>query len=924
MLLAFSNDYYPNVDALAASPTIGWLLLTFVVALVAFFMAHREKWRRLWLSTMDPRSVAVFRIVFGLFTLFNVNGLWELFEYLFTDEGIFPTDVAQQVRARAQFAGYGEGGYEPAGFFDLQAVWAWVSGSNHSLLLFDSSPTAFWIQLAVFEVSMVMFIVGFQTKWVKWVAWFSFHSITLRNTLYWEGTENIYRCFLFYLALSRCGEAYSVDNWLRVRRLRREGRLSEVGGPGGGAGVPVSPACPQGLEPIYRSIPAWPRWLMMIQTAIVYGYAGPTKNGDVWRAGDAFYYAFNLDHFYRFPPQTMSAWFGTNLFRLNSHVVHYWQMFFPLVLVGLVLRWVRKEGFAPLEGHRRLLARTAWVVMCASMISIVLVALPFHHRPGKGVPSLEVARTLVAILAPLGLLALWAIVRRLDRKPPTLRWRGHSLRVDLDFAYRWLLGRRLWLGLGAIFHLHLIVMMNIGWFNPGLLASYLMFLQGPELAGLLRAGARALGRLVPAVARRARGRIVPPADPAAPTGRGARREAAQRRDWALAPSVMWTLIGLMLVGVVLHAWTDVPVANRLAHAFDDNMPGLGKLRTELEHPPINFGWFMLWGAVFLALAAHLDASRGRVFRAGAAPLLIAGVAAVGASFHFYETSWLWGIVPVFVVTLWGSRPVVEPDAAAIAAERRPATGPRKTPTRWAYGPMGRVFVGALAIHHLVALAAWMLPEKDSLGSFRDIASEPFRMWLQQTHTTQSWSMFAPNPPRSNLFMRVLVTDAKGEVWDLNTDVYACFQGDATAEICDSVYPIPWVSYSRQRKINRRIVGGEGGGGAWYQKWHARWVCRDWESTHGEVPEKVELIKVTYRIPRPNEVHRNGAYDPAVQYRKTASQSLVHTTHCATEPYGRLSPEQRARRGLEPLAEGEYRGWRKNRHRRWLKRDDAQD
>ena len=58
---------------------------------------------------------------------------------------------------------------------------------------------------------------------------------------------------------------------------------------------------------------------------------------------------------------------------------------------------------------------------------------------------------------------------------------------------------------------------------------------------------------------------------------------------------------------------------------------------------------------------------------------------------------------------------------------------------------------------------------------------------------------------------------------------------ATEEICDAVYPIPWIWYTRQRKMNRRIAGSEGGNGEWYQKWHARYLCRQWQLDHGELP-----------------------------------------------------------------------------------------
>ena len=87
----------PNEEALALAPTVGWLMLLCAAFAAVIFVSYREGWRRLWLRMDDPRSLGAFRIVFGICAVCNVNGLWELFEYLFTDEGLFVTDVARGV-----------------------------------------------------------------------------------------------------------------------------------------------------------------------------------------------------------------------------------------------------------------------------------------------------------------------------------------------------------------------------------------------------------------------------------------------------------------------------------------------------------------------------------------------------------------------------------------------------------------------------------------------------------------------------------------------------------------------------------------------------------------------------------------------------------------------------------------------------------
>ena len=104
-LLAFFKRI-PNEEALELAPTAGWIMLFLAVMAGLILIINREGWRRAFLRAEDPRTMGIFRIVFAFCAMCNINGLWELFEYLFTDEGIFISDVARQVFAREQFRGF--------------------------------------------------------------------------------------------------------------------------------------------------------------------------------------------------------------------------------------------------------------------------------------------------------------------------------------------------------------------------------------------------------------------------------------------------------------------------------------------------------------------------------------------------------------------------------------------------------------------------------------------------------------------------------------------------------------------------------------------------------------------------------------------------------------------------------------------------
>jgi len=920
-LLALADEI-PNYEAIALSPGVGWILFAAVVCLALFFIAHRDSWRALWLRVDDPRPMAAMRIVFGFCALSNVNGLWELFDYLFTDEGLFTTDLAQHYRARSQFAGFGDGTIpeDPWGFFSFGALVEWLKGPNYSLLLFNSSPTFFWGYLAVFEITMVLFIIGFQTRWVKWLAWFLFMGIILKNTLFWEATENVYRVFFFYLCLSRCGEAWSVDNWLRCRKLRKQSRLSVPGGPGEGAGALVEPETL--LEPIYRPIPGWPRLLVILNVAVLYCATGTLKNGPRWNQGNAFYYAFNLDHFYRLPPQQLSSYFGTTFFRLNTWVVHWWEALFPLLVLGLILRWHRRERIPRLEGWRLWLARFGLGGFVTWFYALILYSYPVHYRaPEQGVrlfgqtyqgdAAIPVIQWIVGLSLPIAAALIVLAYRWLrDRQAIPRDQRKRLPGLDLDWICRWIFGRRVWLVLGLIFHGHLILTMNIGWFSPGLLACYFAFLNGAELGFMTTKIGQGFHQVIklPVPAHVRAGQAVPPADLSLPRWTGARRDQA-RRDAFIQPwSVLFTSLGLVIVAIVRRVQTD-----------EDMWAGLGKIVAKVggELPPgllaqakvIEPNWFV---AMILAFACVVvvQRSRGFTFNPWFGPVIVL-------------TAWLGSVLAERGVVVMSVVVVAVAVIGGLACHKRPPA-PSQAPAEpitdkparpWAYGPLGRTLVVIVTIYHIAGVAVTQFPDKDSWSTFRRDAEQTFSVWMQTTQTTQGWGMFAPNPPTQNVFLRVTVTDHEGVIYDLNTDVYACFLPEATQDVCDAVYPIPWIWYTRQRKINRRIAGSEGGNGSWYQKWHARWACREWELNRGELPRKVELYKITYPIPAPGEV-LGKPYDPKTQYNRFGSTTKLLTLECKSEISGQLTNETRRRHGLAEVPEKEIHTWNKRRCRKW--------
>lgn len=214
--------------------------------------------------------------------------------------------------------------------------------------------------------------------------------------------------------------------------------------------------------------------------------------------------------------------------------------------------------------------------------------------------------------------------------------------------------------------------------------------------------------------------------------------------------------------------------------------------------------------------------------------------------------------------------------------------------RFAYPLWGMVLVTAGVLLHLSILFVHNLPNKGLTKGLHVWFDKHLQMgrYFRATGNTQGWAMFAPNPHRSNIFMRVEVLDEHGELWDLKHDIY----GKRT-------YPYLW--YDRRGKINRRIIDAKG-----YRRHYAAWVCREWEREHGELPDEVQFTKLWTSIPAPKKLWKltNGqpwrGYDPMKLHLNKREEDAVR---CRSTRHAQLPNYLRVRYGMEPKPEGNFRG-----------------
>jgi hypothetical protein len=211
------------------------------------------------------------------------------------------------------------------------------------------------------------------------------------------------------------------------------------------------------------------------------------------------------------------------------------------------------------------------------------------------------------------------------------------------------------------------------------------------------------------------------------------------------------------------------------------------------------------------------------------------------------------------------------------SERRPSS-------RWAYPLWGMILASMFVLYHGSVLLVWNTPGKGLMKKFHStfLAKTKGNPYFKGTRLTQSWGMFAPNPNRTNTFVRVFVEDQDGVTWDFQQDIWE-----------QDRYPYIW--YDRRGKVNRNIDNKKH-----YQRMYGAWVCREWERLHdGEAPKSVTFIKRWTHVPHPNEIIERRGWD---QWAAPAKQKEQETITCKTVVHGTLPNELRVRYRLPLIDE----------------------
>ncbi|MGZ3433500.1 MAG: HTTM domain-containing protein, partial [Isosphaeraceae bacterium] len=193
-------------------------------------------WNRFWFGPISARPLGVFRIIFGILVLAHLAFISVELDYWYTDAGLLQGDQARVVAGPLRY----------------------------SPLLWVQDPVSVRCVVGVVAAVAVAFVLGWRTRIMGVLLYLGVLSLYHRNISSNCGPDQLMTIVSFYMMLSPCGAALSLD----ARRVsQRRGTVA---------------------EPL---IVPWAQRLLQIQLCLIYLASAAFKcHGSAWLGGTAIHF----------------------------------------------------------------------------------------------------------------------------------------------------------------------------------------------------------------------------------------------------------------------------------------------------------------------------------------------------------------------------------------------------------------------------------------------------------------------------------------------------------------------------------------------------------------------------------------------------------------------------------------------------------
>lgn len=175
----------------------------------------------------------------------------------------------------------------------------------------------FDIGYVVFLVLIVLFLIGWRTKFITPLVGFYYLSLVTNSTVLSNGGDTLVRITFLFLILADLSQHWSVD----ARRRKIEEQAV-------GAKVPLVPTWIS--NPLHNAAVL----LCGYQIMVVYVVSGLYKaQGTEWMEGTALYYAMTVEVFMVQPPLSQFVWQSTLVVGVGTFLSIWIQVLFPLLVL---------------------------------------------------------------------------------------------------------------------------------------------------------------------------------------------------------------------------------------------------------------------------------------------------------------------------------------------------------------------------------------------------------------------------------------------------------------------------------------------------------------------------------------------------------------------------------------------------------------
>ena len=205
-----------------------------------------QYWNQFFFTPRDPSLCSIIRIGYGLLLFVNMAILLPDFELWFSESGVMPYAASRKI----------------------------IDPDTITILgLLPQTPAVLWTCFFIFLLQIALLSAGFLSRFQAVCVFIWLFSFQHRHLILFDGEDTVFRLFGFFLIFMPLDYRYSVDAWIRKRRVSKKGESA--------AKEPPIP---------------WALRLMQIQMSIIYLSTVIEKlDGQDWLNGTALYYVARLD-----------------------------------------------------------------------------------------------------------------------------------------------------------------------------------------------------------------------------------------------------------------------------------------------------------------------------------------------------------------------------------------------------------------------------------------------------------------------------------------------------------------------------------------------------------------------------------------------------------------------------------------------------